>query len=504
MKKILRIIAIPLLLLLTAPGLHAAKPLMGIAGMYGDTPRAQNIARLFSSHINNVMRTSGIFDQVNPKLLQQELATFNCLEDSCVLRFARTAKIDIIIRGTIEDRGDTLSVHLYAFGIRTPYFGRNIYSYRVEIPLAGYRLAAQEFSYICEEHAGHFSARMLDRYQSFFPLKKLNNTLMIQSDYEITGTFDLYRTHSKTATGTIRPFSKIGKVRIEKNRVHIETLSVNTLSNNDFILVSHKAKAQFIRNFYYGRKHEIVFDKPNISDTVYILLFTVPASASMPLLAPTVGYYQNSDYRGLAFWMLNASPYLYIQYDGWTNRPEELRNSGESINKRNLTNYYFGWYMTLCGGMALFVDAFSHQYIAQAANYQRSQSLMGNSLTAAYLSTISGGGGHFYRGYRAWGYLYFHINNILIYYAIQNLVKEEKYDATTNTYSEGEANTKRAWSILGVLALVKTIEVIHVVFTRDNIRNGIISANNDFDLQPRIFIDEEKRFSYGAQCTYKF
>lgn len=504
MKKILRIISITLLLLLPVSSAYAAKPLMGIAGIYGDTPRVRNLARMFETHINNIMRTSGIFDQVNPKLLKQELATFNCLEDSCVLRFARTAKMDVIIRGRIEDRGDSLSVRLYAFGTPAPYFGRNIYSYQVEIPLAGNHLGAQEFSYISEEHAGHFSAQLLDRYQSPFPLKKLNNIIIVESDSEINGTFELYRTQSETSTDTIRPFSKIGSVRIEKNRVHIVTLSDNAISGNDFILVSHKTKAQFIKDFYYGRKREIVFEEPNITDSLYVMLFTAPASASMPFLAPTLGYFQNSDYRGLGFWTLNASPYIYIQYDGWTNRPEKLRESGENISKRNATHYYFGWYMTLFGGMALFVDAFSHNYLVQASNYQQSQPLMGSSLTAAYLSTISGGGGHFYRGYRSWGYLYFHINNILMYYAIQNLVKEEKYNTDTNTYTEGEANTKRAYSILGVFAIVKTIEIIHVLLIRDNIRNGVVSANNNFELQPRIFFDEEKRFSLGAQCTYKF
>ena len=79
--------------------LYASSPLLGIAGIRGNSPRAINLSRLVDAHLSNIINSTGIFEQVNHTLLRSELTRFNCIEDSCILRFARTAKMSVIIRG---------------------------------------------------------------------------------------------------------------------------------------------------------------------------------------------------------------------------------------------------------------------------------------------------------------------------------------------------------------------------------------------------------------------
>jgi hypothetical protein len=300
----------------------------------------------------------------------------------------------------------------------------------------------------------------------------------------------------------MRIHRRIGEIEVSDS-VIIEGPIASALTEGDFLLISFENKARFLEDFYYGRKREIVFEAPEFGDTLYTLLFTVPASVTMPIVAPVIGYYQYGDFTGLSLWAVNVFPYLYIEYDGLTNRPQELRDEKKTISRRSSTHYYFGLYMLFFGGMSLFVDAFANRYLYLSSNYQYPQPLMGNSLTAAYLSLISGGGGHFYRGYRTWGYLYFHINNILLYSAIRALVPEERYNRVTGAYEKGNADKERAFTLLGVLGFVKMVEVIHVLLIKDNIRNGTL-LEEEYALKPLLHMDEERRLSLGLQYCYKF
>ena len=141
--------------------LLASAPLVGVAGISGDSPRAVNLSGIVESHLSNIINATGLFEQVNHILLRDELKKFNCVEDSCVLRFARTAKLSVVIRGDVEDRGDAVVLTLYSLGMEVPYFGSVIYRYRVAVPVSKLELSAREYSYILEEHAGHFISEML-------------------------------------------------------------------------------------------------------------------------------------------------------------------------------------------------------------------------------------------------------------------------------------------------------------------------------------------------------
>ena len=69
----------------------------------------------------------------------------------------------------------------------------------------------------------------------------------------------------------------------------------------------------------------------------------------------------------------------------------------------------------------------------------------------------------FYRGNRLWGSVYYQIDNGLAYVTIKNIAERK--------------NNKTAYC-LSALIVVKTIEVIHSSFMRDEIFTGEIAGNS--------------------------
>ncbi len=128
---------------------------------------------------------------------------------------------------------------------------------------------------------------------------------------------------------------------------------------------------------------------------------------------------------------------------------------------------------------------------------------MGSGLTAAYLSLISGGGGHFYRGYRGWGYLYFHLNNALIYYTMREFSSDMRYDEASDSYQKDDINSRRAYMLLGALGVLKTVEILHAVLLKDRIRNGIIEEG-DISLIPVVMYDPRGDVILGAAVSGRF
>ncbi len=230
----------------------------------------------------------------------------------------------------------------------------------------------------------------------------------------------------------------------------------------------------------------------------------------MPFVAPYQGYFMNNDWTGLAMWALNGIPYLYLEYDGLTNRPSEIRKNYKddktykTISRDIFTNNRFGLYMLFTGGISLFVDAFSHDYLHKASNFETKNDFLGNTATAIYLSIVSGGGGQFYRGNRYWGYFYFHLNNILLYKTFQAFSSKETYNATTDRYEKHAIDRTKAYTYLSIFAGVKIIEILHTIFTKEDISNGEIIEESSLSFTPAIIPDEKFNLSYGAQINFHF
>ena len=233
------------------------------------------------------------------------------------------------------------------------------------------------------------------------------------------------------------------------------------------------------------------------------MLFTAPASATMPFASPVLGYSAQNDWQGLGLWAVNASPYLYGEARGFINRPSKLRSENRDITRDDMAMNYFAWYMLLAGGTPLFIDAFSHDYLNRASYFKDKYDLMGNSYTAAWLSLISNGGGHFYRGSRSWGYFYFHLNNILLYMTLREYVQPEEYNSTTGAYEKQSRNSKSAAIWGSVLAISKTVEIIHAVYSNDRIENGQ-EITGGFSTEPVFSFDYSGKPVYGLNFTFRY
>lgn len=447
----------------------AARPLAGVASIASTTPRAGAASMMLEAHLNNVLASTGVFEQINPRVLADQLTRFDCLEDSCVLRFARRAGIHVLFRGKIEDRGACFILTLYALAIHTPYEGREAYRYRVRIRAGSEGLGAREFSYILEEHAGRFIAGFLSAWR--YPLPVAGG-YPAEWPSSLEGAFPVCRYGEAVPAGEpVRPFTRVGSVSIRNHAFHAASGQAR-FHDDDFVLVSRIDSARTLSDFYRGRKRELVLAQSSLSDTLSVMLFTVPASATMPLTAPLFGYAATGDYRGLGLWAVNAAPYLYLEYRGLNERPSKLEDDRRDIERDDYARHRFALYMLFAGGMSLFADAFASHSLSQAAYYQGAQPYIGNSLTAAYLSLVSGGGGHFYRGSRAWGYFYFHVNNALVYLTLRSFAPERRYDDASESWSEERADRRKGYAFAASLALVKIIEITHVLLFPDHIDNG--------------------------------
>lgn len=482
--------------------LSAEKPMMGITGVEASNPRLANISGLLEMHLTNIIESTGVFSQASSVVLKTELTKYNCVEDNCIVRVARTIKFNLIIKGRVEDRGRTALIDLYCIGLGAPYYDRIIQRYKVEIPINTGGIAAREYSYICEEHAAAFAVRLLRNYKNILPLyKDGNGNVYVDSFIPVSGKYTIYRYTSGIQDDDKWIYSSVDSIRLKDNKGYSKSPEIRA---GDFIMHSYTDKAKFLEELYYGRKEELVFQSPSITETLYTVLFSVPASITMPLMAP-IGYYSYGDFQGLSLWTVNAAPYLYLELSGLLNPPSDYRSMHKNISKAEAARYGFGMYMLLIGGTPLFVDAFAHQYLNAASDYQGIQSLMGNKMTALYLSMVSGGGGHFYRGYRFWGYLYFHINNMLMYYTIREFSHEERYDAATDSYRKSGLNKKAAYLLLGSYCAVKLIEVVHVLLIKDNITSGsVVQDEYSYSIAPEFRIDNEKNLTIGVRCAYRF
>ncbi len=496
MKKIIFILTI----ILFAPSLYASKPLVGVVGIHSVNPAAFNIYNQIRKHVINVIETTGAFSLVNPVLLNKELIKFECLEENCILSFAKTAGINLIITGDIDERHDDLIMNLYSYGIEAPYFGSVVYEYKVKISTSGLRLAESQ---IIEEHVGYFISGLLEKFRMQVFLKGNDDKFVVDSEENINGNYSLCRYDKITSNEeNIRTYKHIGTIDITNNQVETIEDEDAEIAGGDFIFITNNDKADFLEDFYYGRKREIVFGDSSITNDFFLFFLTVPASALMPVVAP-LGHYKSSDFKGLSLWTLNALPYLYLEYDGLINRPGTFRDDNKSIPRKSFTRYRFGLYMLLCGGMPLLMDVYSRYQLHLASNYQRVRPVFGSRLSTAFLSLISGGGGLFYRGYRIYGSLYFHAHNILLYSVIKELSRGESYNIIGDSYEKDEINKMRAYAYLGAFGLVKIVEIFHALLVKDRIRNGEI-INGTFSFEPDVRIDRNANFTIGAKYSCRF
>lgn len=470
----------------------AGKPLAGTVFLEYNTGRGKFFSGLAEKHCIQILNNTGIFSTINEGIINRELKKFICIDEKCILNFSQNAGIHLLINGSIDDRDKYIVLNLKAYGTASPFSKKLLCSYRAKIDL-NRKISSTAYSLIIEEHSGRFISKVLEKF--IYPVEIIGDDISIKANTElqVNGRYRLYKNEPS--------LEKAEKYLEFKNNLSLE--KEPSVANGDFIYLSFKDKSKELYSYYVNGKNSLVFEKPHFYDTLFIFFFTVPGSATMPISAPILGYFNNDDWKGLGLWGINAAPYLYAETRGFRNSPGRLKKRNKNISKDDRALNYFAWYMLLAGGTPLFIDSFASNYLYDASNFHPKQKLMGNPWTAFYLSAISNGGGMFYRGYRTWGYFYFHLNNILLYSTLREFSHPEKRNPHTGIYEKGKNNKKKGAIIASALAVSKTVEIIHTLITNENIKNGTV--DKDYMI-PEIFLtsDPENKPVYNLGFTFKY
>ena len=470
----------------------AGKPLAGTVFLEYNTGRGKFFSGLAEKHCIQILNNTGIFSTINEGIINRELKKFICIDEKCILNFSQNAGIHLLINGSIDDRDKYIVLNLKAYGTASPFNKKLLCSYRAKIDL-NRKISSTAYSLIIEEHSGRFISKVLEKF--IYPVEIIGDDISIKANTElqVNGRYRLYKNEPS--------LEKAEKYLEFKNNLSLE--KEPSVANGDFIYLSFKDKSKELYSYYVNGKNSLVFEKPHFYDTLFIFFFTVPGSATMPISAPILGYFNNDDWKGLGLWGINAAPYLYAETRGFRNSPGRLKKRNKNISKDDRALNYFAWYMLLAGGTPLFIDSFASNYLYDASNFHPKQKLMGNPWTAFYLSAISNGGGMFYRGYRTWGYFYFHLNNILLYSTLREFSHPEKRNPHTGIYEKGKNNKKKGAIIASALAVSKTVEIIHTLITNENIKNGTVEKDY---MIPEIFLtsDPENKPVYNLGFTFKY
>lgn len=471
---------------------HAwSAPVAAVSYISYNSQRSQAVSILLEEHIVEILKTAS-FGTVSPGMIRREIEKKGCFEETCILRFAENAQIDLVITGRIEDRGDYLDITLNSYSTAKLYNSRLICSRKTRIPLkAG--ISSREFSLICEETSAFFISLTLRSFITRSEIHLKDGTYIIDSA-GTSGTFNIYSVMKEGSAAVS------GEAVIKDGAIISHSAEIR---QGDFILLDFFSEAERIERFYSNRKEEIVFQESSFYDTLFIFLTTPVASASMPFSAPFLGYYTFGDWQGLGLWAVNASPWLYMEARGFINSPARLREKNRDVTRDDRAMNYFAWYMALAGGMSLFMDAYAHHYLDEASLFIGKQKFLGNNLTAGYLALVTNGGGQFYKGHRGWGYFYFHLNNALLYMTLREMSRPETFNSSTGRYGKGERNTDKAIVFGSILMLSKIAEITHSVLSRNNLTCG---ETVDEYLLPRFTftIDNNNKPVYGLCYQYLY
>lgn len=470
-----------------------ASPMAAVSGISGNTQRASTLSLILEQHVLQILKKNG-FSTIDPLIVNRELTRFNCVEEKCILNFAENADVDLLITGTVSDRTKFIVIKLEAFGINVPFNKRIINKYEIKIPM-DVKINTREYSLLSEEHAARFLAGTLNSFVYPALIIASDEKFILADDLKTNGRFKFY---SKNKDNSI---IENGESDITDGR--LDNIRGDFQRGDNFIFISFKNKSKEIQEYYTNQKRKIIFKETSLYDTLFLFSVIPVASASMPFSSPFLGYYMNNDWTGLGLWILNAPPYMYMELNGFLNSPSRLKDKKHNISRDNRAMNYFAWYMLVSGGMPLFIDSYTANYIYNLSYFTGNNELLGNSATAAMLSLTSNGSGLFYRGERFWGYFYFHLNNVLLYMTMREFSAPEYYNDSTGTYTKGHVNRNRGIMYGSLFALSKTVEIIHSVICRENLSSGEVLDQYVIP-SPLFSLDQKGNPVYGINITLKF
>lgn len=469
----------------------SAKPKLGIGFIRGYSSEEIIFSNLLREHIINIALSLQIFDVIASDTLVQQLHRMHCYDEQCTLALANKIGLSVLISGLVKQDSQGYRVSVSCYGFDIPYNGKQFCHYSVVLKTNLLGKPDREISYIAEEIAAHFIVAVCEKYKAALYLK--NNTVI--SDFILNGTYPYY--HIKMIYDDYAIITYAGDLEVINNKIAAALPDQNVI-----VLIDFKKEAEKVKKFYYGRKKEIVFSNNSKDESCILPLLTVPASATMPLIVPLLGYHRNSDYGGLFLWGINVSPYVGCEMWGLLHSPDALKKKRQTISRHDIALYHFSWYMLLAGGMPPFIDAFSQYYLQQAVYYTQRVPTLGVFSNELYLSILGAGSGMFFKGHRFWGYVYYHLTNVCIYSILYYRAQPKQWNEHIQYYINGKSHEGFSNKLLLLLSALKVIEVVHTMTMPYAIS---IDEESDWSISvmPLLIINNNKP-SAGITCAFRF
>jgi hypothetical protein len=399
---------------------------------------------------------------VNQNLINEQMQKYSCTDESCLLSFAREAKIDCLIFVSAEEDREFVRVTYTARVPSVPYGGKAVKTYTAFIPKSGYSLDVMTAA--TEEHAGRFLSLLLESVS--LPLDASVSSGRLNLPEKVSGRREVFRRIKGSLFYETAGTDSFNEGVSEKNGYDP--------GESYFVLRDFTREGNLFSEYIYGRKHEMLFG-PSQSSRLSVLAFVPVISAVSPVALP-LGYYRNSDYRGLLYsgcamtpWAVISARYLKTAY--W--------DKDSHLTRREKGGRNFGLYWVFAGNASLVVDMYAHEALKSSANY-RQEEYLGSTGTAAGLAALTPGGGMFYRGERLYGHLYYQAGTFLMYKTMMSFAAGEKYDPDTGRYEKVKADRKKGYAWLAGFLALKGCEIIHASVSRDNIDSGYDTAGISF------------------------
>jgi len=406
-----------------------------------NTSRARLVATLFAEHFDAIISSSKHFDLVNSQSVIDTIAKSGYGDDAALLRFAESADIAILAAGSVDDTGGRCVIHLYALCYDAPHNGDRVGAYRAVVELGGNSAMT---SAIVEEHTAHFLEKLFTEYCHYAAPESIAAGALADGEYDLYG-----------SRGDLVPS---GTAYVRGGRV--------SSSAKGYILRDYKKEAAFLKEYYYGRKKEMVLPPASSEQALYTAVATPLVSVVAPIASP-VSYYSVSDYSGLGLWALNNGPWLYVAADGFFRSPANLEKEGQHPSRYNNAANGFMWYYFFSAGASAYADAISYYSMKRASEFNSMLPWTGNEDTAFALSILGSGGGFFYKGERGWGYLYFQADALLFFSSVYCLVPEKGAGG-----GENERFRRYGYMLAAGALSVRVLEFVHCQYTPFAIRNG--------------------------------
>lgn len=437
------------------------------AGFDFDSPRSSVLAKQIDYHLANIFLQNSNVDYIKSSDFQRYLKRDKIITYEKIIQTAYNLKIDIVIFCEIVDKNDKLHFSMTAFANNFPFNGSRLLTFNKSIELdSDYN--SQNYNLITEDLCIQFVSRVFRKFLSLEQLAAKKDTQM----------------YKKVVNDDF--------VTFKKTDIFVE--------NETYYLKDYIEDADYLDSILYQKKTELVFSDASVEQRAFLMLSTPLFSLVSPIIVP-FSYLGQNDYSAFGIWALNSAPYYYMASQTFLRHPMSYRDYGGETKKLYKAGYCFSIYYLFAGSMPFLIDSIANPYLDSSSIYKKSPYFIGDEFSAVWFSLVSGGGGHFYKGYRLKGYLFFHLHNILLYSTLYNLMTNEIYDEKTGNYTHSGKKYNYAIISISSFAVIKIIEIIDLKRLPFDVEMG---QEDNIYFSLNAFPKEDGIESFSFSVGYKF